>query len=62
MIIAGNQIWDTCADCGKFIRVNKPVFGSLHFCLTDKERATKSRITASPPAPASPPRLPDKAR
>ena len=41
MIVVGNQIWETCAVCGKFIRINKVIFGSLHICLTDEERRAK---------------------
>jgi len=32
MIIAGGKIYDTCGDCGQLVRVNKPLFGSLHIC------------------------------
>lgn len=37
MIFAGNQIWDHCQICGKFVRINKPIFGSLHICLSEEE-------------------------
>jgi hypothetical protein len=41
MIIAGNGIYETCRDCGKLVRLNKPVFGALHFCLSPEERCRK---------------------
>ena len=35
--IIGNQWWKVCADCGKWVRINKWLLGDLHFCLTDDE-------------------------
>ena len=31
----GGKPFGICADCGKPVRLNKPLFGDLHFCLTD---------------------------
>jgi hypothetical protein len=30
---AGNKIYDVCQDCGKLVRLNKPLLGSVHFCI-----------------------------
>jgi len=27
-----------CADCGDLVRINKPILGSLHICVTECER------------------------
>ena len=32
MIIAGNNIYDTCGKCYKLVKINKTIFGSLHVC------------------------------
>lgn len=38
LIIAGNKIYTVCPYCGRFIRVNKPFLGTLHFCVSSEER------------------------
>ena len=30
--IVGNKLMAVCPACGKLIRVDKPIFGSLHIC------------------------------
>jgi hypothetical protein len=30
--IVGNKIYDVCPTCGKIIRINKTILGSLHIC------------------------------
>ena len=32
MITAGNGIYERCPDCGKLVKLNKFLFGSLHIC------------------------------
>ena len=44
MFVAGNGIYERCADCGQLVRLNKWLFGSLHCCLTDEDRASKTRF------------------
>ncbi len=39
LIIAGSKIYAQCPTCGSLVRINKPLFGSLHICLSDEERA-----------------------
>ena len=41
MIVAGNGVYDRCRACGQLVRLNKTLFGSLHFCLTDEELRAK---------------------
>ena len=43
LIIAGSKIYGTCIYCHSLVRLNKPIFGSLHICLTDAERAEVDR-------------------
>lgn len=33
--------WKQCGLCGKIVKVNKPILGDLHLCLTDEEIAYK---------------------
>ena len=39
LILAGSGIYTRCEWCETLVRLNKPLFGSLHFCLTDEEKA-----------------------
>jgi hypothetical protein len=39
MIVTHGKIYETCAACGKLVRLNKPVFGSMHLCATEEEQA-----------------------
>ena len=40
----GRKLLDVCRDCGKLIRIDKPIFGSLHVCSTMEERALYPEI------------------
>ena len=31
--ISGGKTWTVCEKCGKVVRVDKPIFGSLHLCV-----------------------------
>ena len=43
--VVGNQLWAKCSNCEQLVRLNKPLLGSLHFCLTDAEIAkTRKRV------------------
>jgi len=35
----GDKAFNTCADCGKLVQINKSIFGSLHLCISDCEKA-----------------------
>lgn len=39
VIVAGGKIYAVCSMCGRLIRINKPIFGSLHICYEDGEGA-----------------------
>ena len=41
--IVGNKLMGRCKDCGKIVQINKTIFGSLHFCLTDEEIEEKRK-------------------
>ena len=41
------HVWEQCSWCKKFVR-NKPIFGSLHFCLTDEEKEALTSRKTSP--------------
>ena len=28
----GNSLYVRCEECGSFVKLNKPIFGSLHIC------------------------------
>ena len=48
MIQVGNKLIERCVDCGKLVRVNKWLFGSMHICITDLERQNPYRVTYRP--------------
>lgn len=33
--IVGNKLMAVCRDCGKVVRVDKPIIGSLHVCTLE---------------------------
>jgi len=35
MIVAGSGIYEMCACCNKIVKINKFLFGGLHFCSDD---------------------------
>ncbi len=37
------RLWVVCRECNKLIRYDKPILGSLHFCLTEEEIALKRK-------------------
>jgi len=43
MRIIGGRLFDVCRDCGGIVRLDKPLFGSLHICTTDEEREAHPR-------------------
>jgi len=38
------RLWVVCRECNKLIRYDKPILGSLHFCLTEEEIALKRKL------------------
>jgi hypothetical protein len=38
MFWRGHHCYEVCGVCGKLVRLNKPLLGSLHICLTEEER------------------------
>jgi acetyl-CoA carboxylase beta subunit len=42
VVVIGRQVWQKCQWCEQVIRLNKPIFGSWHICLTDEEMRAKS--------------------
>jgi len=36
--VIGNKVMARCAECGKIVRVDKPLFGSLHLCAPQEKR------------------------
>ena len=39
--VVGKAIMCHCKDCGKLVRLNKLLLGSLHICLTEEEKKLK---------------------
>lgn len=35
--LSAGRLFQRCAKCGKIVRVNKPIFGSLHVCALDED-------------------------
>jgi len=42
MFVVGNKLMTVCGWCEKVVRVDKPIIGSFHLCLTDEEKERKS--------------------
>ena len=51
MLIVGNKLYERCADCGEIVCLNKWLFGTLHICISqkDKEIRRKAGIKGHPP-------------
>lgn len=51
IFIASGRIFGTCAECNGIVRLDKPVFGSLHLCPGDEwsqvARATRDALLKS---------------
>lgn len=45
MIWRGHHCYSECSKCGKWVRLNKWIFGGLHFCLSPEPRIKRSVIT-----------------
>ena len=43
VIVAGGKIYARCDDCRSLVRLNKPLIGAMHFCLTPEELAMKKQ-------------------
>ena len=41
MLIVGNKLFCRCGICENMVRVDKPILGGLHFCLTQEEIAQR---------------------
>ena len=44
--IVGSKLMAVCADCQKIIRMDKPIFGSLHLCVDKNISEFEKRINA----------------
>lgn len=44
IVVVGGKMYRRCSMCGTVVRINKPLVGDLHLCLTDEEIA-KVRTT-----------------
>ena len=38
MRVIGGKLMAVCRNCGKIIRLDKPLFGSIHVCATEEEQ------------------------
>lgn len=38
IVAIDGKLYALCSDCGSVIRINKPLFGALHFCVDVSER------------------------
>ena len=39
--VVNDKWYMTCGLCGNLIRVDKPIFGSMHLCLSEEEERAK---------------------
>lgn len=39
MIVTGGKIYDVCGYCNNLVRLNKPIVGSMHICVSPDERS-----------------------
>lgn len=42
--VVGNGIYATCPACGNLVRINKPVFGSMHLCSVEAQEQYKKGL------------------
>lgn len=42
VFVVGTKLMGVCQVCGKLVRLDKPLFGSMHICLSDEEIASKN--------------------
>ncbi|KKN77217.1 hypothetical protein LCGC14_0361950 [marine sediment metagenome] len=42
LFVVGKKLMVQCPICKKIIRIDKPILGSLHICLTDEEISVAS--------------------
>ena len=42
-LVVGGKIYAYCHWCGKMVRLNKLILGSLHICLTEEEKDAKAK-------------------
>jgi hypothetical protein len=46
VVLVGRWLYRRCQTCGSIVRLNKPIIGDLHFCLTDEEIAARRSKSA----------------
>lgn len=34
--LIGGKWWGVCDRCGRLVRIDKPILGSLHWCVPDR--------------------------
>ncbi len=51
IVVVGDAMYRKCLDCQQIVRINKPVLGALHFCLSEEDRAAISRERHAPGPP-----------
>lgn len=43
----GGKVYGACPNCGKIVRMDKPIFGSFHICTTEEEQSKYPDIIMS---------------
>jgi hypothetical protein len=43
IVAANGKLYGRCPDCDSIVRMDKWLFGALHFCLDEEEREEKAR-------------------
>jgi hypothetical protein len=51
--IVGDRWYGICCWCQKLVRIDKPILGSLHFCLTEDQKRARSELSRQQRAASS---------
>lgn len=43
LFTANGKLYGMCARCGSIVRMDKPIFGDIHFCLTEEEEQRREQ-------------------
>lgn len=43
--VVGSKLYAKCADCGKFVQLNKFLIGSTHLCVPDERESYEKSIS-----------------
>lgn len=47
--VVNGKWYGVCQDCGSLVRIDKPILGSMHLCITESERAARKKADKEAP-------------